>query len=66
MLLAFKAEDAFDLVILLSQKDTQILLPLFSSLWQLSKTLESIAEMDRKERAFRSPLTSQRTYKLPS
>lgn len=66
MLLAFKVEDAFDLVILLSQKDKQILLPLFLSLWQLSKTLESIAEMDRKVRAFHSPLTSQEIYKLPS
>jgi len=34
MLLSFNGTDAFNLIILLSQKDKQILFPL-SSLWQL-------------------------------
>lgn len=41
MLLSFNGKDAFSLIILLSQKDKQILFP-FLSLWQLSKILESI------------------------
>lgn len=47
MLLSLNGKDEFHLIILLSQKDKQILF-LFLSLWQLSKILESITEQGQE------------------